>query len=569
MNKTVRLVALIIALPIGLWGQVCNLPNAIEKLSVNNIEAFIPNSGDLFTDFANGRFTPKQSNISNPPSTIYTTGLWIAGVDPGGNLKLAANTYRNSSNAPGDYWSGPLDFSTNLTPSECNQWNRLFRATYREIQAFLGDPSVKGNPSAAIAAYKNIMGWPGRGNPYFEQIWGFKLPQNRSLAPFYDADWDGVYNPMQGDYPVVAIRNIPGFVADEMLWCVYNDVGAGQPHGSGGAPLRMEVQQMAWAFDCPDLPVLNNTVFTQHRLTYMGSERLDSCYIGFWSDLDLGCPGDDNIGCNPALNTFFAYNTDAVDGLVGASCDGAPTFGSSLPIQSVTFLNASLDNFLPWVFTRQFTGLNINGPVPAYNMMTGRWPNGVPLTKGGSGYDISSANLTNHGFPGDPGDPAAWSMCTANVLRDDCRAVATHKIGQIEPGQIDELITAWTHHPNVPSPCKLGNVLNDVGFLHNFYDRGFKPQVSTACGPLSAHAPEAGALALYPNPVSDWLVLEYEALRPVAIHCFDAAGRLVAQVSNPEPGRTQINTGGWPVGCYAVQVTTNTGRIAKTVVVQR
>lgn len=544
----------------------CTSPSFQMELLANNIKARILNSGDLFTDRYYGQFTP--GGAAGKASTIYTAGLWIGGVDPGGNLKLAANTYYSPENQ-GDFWSGPLNDDGTATLDDCKRWDWIFMARYDRIQAFLADASVQSNPDAAIAKYREIMSWPGRDNPYFAGIRGFELPSGRELAPFFDADGDGRYDPLQGDYPVVALRGIQPFTADAMMWCVFNDVGNGQPHGSRGNTLQVEVQQMAWAFHCPDEPVLENTIFTAHKIINKSAEQLDSCAVGLWVDFDLGCPDDDYVGCNPALNTFFAYNQDKLDGSQGIACNGVATFGDRPPVQSVTLLNKPLDKFVPLLYIQQFIGFDVSGPVPYYNMMTGRWPNGVPLTQGGNGYNPNTAAApVSHVFPGDPGNPAEWSMCSTPTFNGDRRTVGATAIGRLAPGGITELVTAWTHHPYEAAPCHLGSTFEDVQYLHRLYENNFRPE-QPVCNALAVRDVRMERFEMAPNPTSGLLTISYPNQQPLRIRIADSAGRLVQEISAPNDSSTRIDTRDWPPGLYSVQLITTQGRIARPLVVLR
>lgn len=341
----------------------------------------------------------------------------------------------------------------------------------------------------------------------------------------------------------------------------------GRP-GSGGKTLQVEVQQTAWAFDCPDQPELNNSIFTAHKITNRALEVLDSCAVGIWADFDLGCPEDDFVGCNPALQTFFAYNQDKIDGSLGASCNGAITFADQPPVQSVTFLNKPLEKFVPLLFIQQFIGFDVNGPLPYYNMLTGRWPNGVPLTAGGTGYNPNGGTPVSHVFPGDPSLPNAWSMCTAAAFNGDRRTVASTKFGRVAPGETIELVTAWTHHPYYAAPCNLGNTFEDVAFLHHFYDNDFHLD-QPACGVLGAREADSGAFSLSPNPVSGLLSIDYPNLQVLAIRCFNASGQLVLEQLAPPSEKSLVDTQTWQAGFYHVQLLTSKGYLISKVVVMK
>jgi len=177
----------------ALFSQLpCPPATANLVLSGNEIRARIRANGNLFSD---GLFQYNVNpNIGVNPSTIYRANLWFGGVDPAFNLKLSASDYGAGFSA------GPLDNNGMTSSGVCDNWDRVFRVYGSDVAAFFANlPVLATDPTAAIAQYKDIMGWPGWGNPYFLEVWGFDLPASITpLAPFFDKNQDGVYNPLQG-----------------------------------------------------------------------------------------------------------------------------------------------------------------------------------------------------------------------------------------------------------------------------------------------------------------------------------------------------------------------------------
>ncbi len=554
-----------------LEGQICTSPQSAVDITGKKVRARILNGGDLFTDFNKGQFIPNPIAVGGNPSTIFAAGLWVGGVDPGGNLKLAAATYRN----PGgnDFWAGPLDQNGITDPVSCSNWDRLFRVTRARLEAFQQQlPLFQNDPAAAIAQYPDIMGWPAYGNPFFAQVWGFDLP-NQSLAPFDGFDNDAFYNPLKGDFPAVRLEGKPAFVPGEIIWCVFNDQGAGAIHtNSNGTPVQIEVQLTAWVFNCTEFSALDRTVFTSHKVINKALERLDSTFIGLWVDLELGCGVDDYTGCQPELESFFAYNADATDGQPAAFCfNGTTTFADNPPVQSITFLNTSLDKFMGY----NGNGVGVVPPGASdpqlsneyYNYLTGRFRDGTPLTATGSGYnpDIPAALPTDFAFPGNPADLDAWTMCTANIPLGDRRVIGAHQFGSMNPGTARELTAAWTAHLNDQLPCNLGNTFVEVQALHAAYANGFNGH----CAIVATQTPEKPGFNLAPNPASGAVRVQYGDLEVRAIHLFGADGRLLRRWHQPGIEETSLDLSGLTAGMYTVQVLTAQGSFARKVCVVR
>jgi len=88
----------------------CSPGSGRTDLDLNNVRALIFTSGDMWWDLNNSAKyeVPKGSNRHS----AFASALWIGGVDNGGNLKVAAMTYRQTGN---DFWPGPLKPKTNQT----------------------------------------------------------------------------------------------------------------------------------------------------------------------------------------------------------------------------------------------------------------------------------------------------------------------------------------------------------------------------------------------------------------------------------------------------------------------
>ncbi len=559
---------------LALHAQPCTNPQSQIDIHGNNIRARLLNGGDLFWDFSDAQFLPNYQAGQANPATIFAGSLWIGGIEPAGNIKLAAVTYR--SDGKPDFFAGPLDPDGFTTATACSNWDRHFKVTGAEIDAFLKDlPNISGNPQLAVSKYPAVMGWPARGNAYFAGIHGFDLPfAPQALAGFYDADSDGVYNPLQGDYPAVQLQMGIIFVPAEIVWCVFNDQGAGASHASsGGAPFPAEVQLTAWAFNCGDQPVLNNTLFTSHKIIYRGVEPVDSCFIGIWTDFDIGCYTDDYLGCNPELHCYYGYNTDAVDGGSGMDCPSPagniPTFGALPPVQSVTFLSRSLDKFIPVL-----NSVNVSPPsgttdpiavLEFYRYLTGYWRDGSPLTYGGLGWNTAGA-VTNHAFPDDPADPNGWSMCTAGLPSYDQRGLGIHKVGALAPGQIEEMVTAWTYHPFMDAPCSVGNAFADIESLHTHFANKF----TGVCSPLtSLRNLSAADFSITPNPTTDEVTIQFQGLSVTEIRLMSNDGRVLQSIYRPHGETVALNLSGIPAGIYFIQVSGEQGRAIRKLVVER
>lgn len=386
----------------SLYAQFCEESTATNYIQANRLKAAIRNAGDLFTDGQNAQFTTPLGNSTTQEGTaIYSAGLWLGGYNTGGNLHAAAQTYRQAGN---DFWAGPIDAATGDVDSlTCARFDQVWHVSLVDVMALLEDYYADGVVNQPIPPA--LLAWPGRGNPHYPSLFGFALP-NQDLAPFFDRNSDGIYNPASGDYPVFEHGN-PNAMANELAWCVFNDKAA--PHTVTDIRyMGIEVQLTAYAFNCAQgADVLKDVIFTRHRII----NRSNNDYIGFRAglhvDFDLGCSDDDYVGTDASLNTIYAYNADYTDGYTGC---GQTAYGANPPVVSVTFLNQQLRKSIYNLASTLSPLGHPRDPNPAfdyYNLLGGNWVAGHPLTYGGTGWDTMSVNVTDFVFPNYPSDTAA------------------------------------------------------------------------------------------------------------------------------------------------------------------
>jgi len=331
----------------------CNRSNREIDLMINNVQCRLQVGGDIWWDRNNGRYiVPKVPVGSELPevSSIFAGGVWIGGIDPGGNLKVAASAYGNGGV---DYFAGPLDFETGLTDDViCQQWDQFFTVTGADVlKSIRGweQALADGREFKIDSVPDAVRYWPGQGNIYFEDEYGFKLPEtDAGLGNFWDQDDDKIYSPEKGDFPVIDIRGCEPasrkvaqeLVPDEMIYWIYND--AGNTHEeSGAAQIRMEVQVQAFAYATNN--EINDMTFYRFKLINRAREDIRETYFAMWVDPDLGCFTDDYSGCDVGRSLAYTYNADEIDGTSGENCDtGIPTYGSNVPLIGTDYFRGPL-----------------------------------------------------------------------------------------------------------------------------------------------------------------------------------------------------------------------------------
>lgn len=488
------------------WRAACIRPTTQITMEVNNVRARLLTGGDIWniSPTQGGYIVPKPAPGQLPVSAIYAGGVWIGGRDRAGNTKLSGVTYRSDGT---DFFAGPLDINGTTDKEVCDNWDRFFtvaginvRNHYNKVIKF----KETGVPIDCDSIPEDVRYWPGQGNPYWREKFTFNLP-DQPLGAFWDDDQDNIYDPCNGDFPLIDIRGCEPdnigeakeLIPDQMIFWIYNDNGGPQTL-SGPSTIQMEVQVQSFAYSTND--EINDMTFYRYKLINKAAEDLRDCYFSMWIDPDLGCSEDDFIGCDISRSLAIVYNQDAVDGNNGSSCDGTNTYGTEIPIIGMDYFRGPLG---PKVFKRDamgvpvldangnkileepepFTGQQdtlvelgmtsftyherqIGGSFPPattdpqrgredgfYNYIRGFWRDGTPLTFGGSGYTPGSADTVRYAFPDDPNKTNGWSMCTANLPIGDRRTLQATGPLLLQPGATNELILGVVFVPDVDYPC--------------------------------------------------------------------------------------------------------------------
>ena len=117
-----------VASPSGIAADQCLPATGQIDLDFNNIRAKILGGGDMWWDLAsNPRYEiPKGSR----KHSLFASSVWVGGIDAGGQLKVAAQTYRQTGN---DFWPGPLDKNAEVTKQICEKYDNHWKITKKEL----------------------------------------------------------------------------------------------------------------------------------------------------------------------------------------------------------------------------------------------------------------------------------------------------------------------------------------------------------------------------------------------------------------------------------------------------
>jgi len=434
----------------GKVSAACSQSGSRIDLDLNNVRTKILGGGDMWWDLNDVKYEiPKDSK----KHSLFAGSLWIGGISQGSNLKVAAMTYRQTGN---DFWPGPLDVTNAAAEAQiCSQYDRHYVITRKEVEEFHAAFLEKG---AAAPVPASIDGWPA-----FDRYGNANITQ--PLAPFFDYDQNGEYNPSGGDYPGYSLRGEMGnckteaqLFGDRTLWWVFNDKGNIHTE-SKGAQVGLEVHAQAFAFATND--EINNMTFYQYQIFNRSSDLLNECYLGMWVDPDLGNPNDDYIGCDVGRGLGFCYNGDADDEGNGENHYGlnppaigidyfqgplADADGIANPLSETNngtgFGDNIVDNerlgmekFMFYKNLNNSTEGNPNNTADFYNYLQGKWIDNNPITYGGSGH-LSSTTFCNYMFPWDT-DPANPGNPWYQTAQSDGRFIHSSGVFTLKPGAVN------------------------------------------------------------------------------------------------------------------------------------
>lgn len=482
----------------------CSPATGLEYMRLNNVSALIETGGLLWQDRSR-TVSAYEVPIGSEDFYLFAGGIWCGGYDPAGQLKLAAQKFGVAR----DYWAGPLTVTpgtgnlaigrldygaAEIDPEVCAEYDQFYSITRAEVAEFRAYYACENDPDCdATEDFPNytipssILNWPAHGD--------VGKNQDFYLAPFYDADQDGIYNPQNGDYPWYDLdrtndcrtnRQVTLF-GDFTLWWVFNDKG--NVHGeSGGDPIGMEIRSQAFGFTTND--EINNMTFYNYQMINRATQRLTETYFSVYADADIGFADNDYVGCDVARGVGYAYNGTAVDaggnnaiganpGAIGIDFfegpyqdndgldnplttdiqlalaeDGIPYEGLGIGYGDEVIDNERLGMKRFVYYVRQDLAQNWGQdptslvPIEFYNYMAGRWRDNTPFTYGGDGH--AGAVETKYCFPGDsdpyfwstggvPVTPAEWTDASAGNQPSDRRFLQVAGPFTLEPGALNNI----------------------------------------------------------------------------------------------------------------------------------
>ncbi len=508
-----------------------------DYLDQNNIRARIQACGIQFWPGAAPFGQPAVASEFEFPkgsglNTVFSSSIWVGGLDETGSLKLAAERYRQIGL---DFWTGPLsrtETSLSVDPTTAVKWNNVWKLTKSEVQYHMEHFGDEGYQMS-----HDIATWPAHGDVV--------LNQPEYLAPFVDVDANGKYEPMAGDYPLIR--------GDQCVYFIVNDLRAHTE--SGGSPLGLEIHVMAYEITEDESTPLNNSLFFNYKIFNRSDTTYHDTYIGLFTDFDLGYARDDYVGCDVARGAYYGYNGDSIDG-----DGGSGTYGSDIPAQGIVILGGPTmdangvddpdgmcdesingvgfgdgiaDNerygMQKFIYFNNGGSFHQSDPQDAseyYTFMQGIWKDGTTMEYGGNGHVSTGAYgpASSFMFPGmsdpcfwgtggiEPFGPVDWTENSAGNEPEDRRGLSVMGPFTFEPGTMEMVdmvyVSAFAEEGKtaVETLMSFVDVVKDAYYLNPTY---FATQWLGL--PEEREDSDNDQLKIYPNPVLDMLTIIYEA----------------------------------------------------------
>lgn len=469
----------------------CTPATTATDLDINNIKLLVQTGGDMWWDLTNPKFeVPKESGRHS----MFAGALWLGGKDVSGQLKVAAQRYRAGGNV--DYWTGPLSTENfDIDPATCAAYDRHFSTTRIDVKRFAqwyeagildaeNGTNTQSDDFPDYAPPTIMYEWPAHGrnyDPYNEDFY---------LAPFYDRNGDGLYNPNDGDYPGYELNSSEtecgdrrtNVYGDQNLWWVFNDKGNVHTE-TGSNSIGMEIRAQAFSFATND--EVNNMTFCNYELVNRSSFTLTETYFGVFCDPDLGGANDDFVGCDVNRGLGYCYNGDDND----LDDQGAAGYGTNPPAIGIDFFEGpyqdadGIDNekgigpgealngvgYGDGVIDnerfgmRRFVWFNRTGASCCtdpdqgseyYQYLRSYWKDGARMVFGGTGHPNSGGTMeADFMFPGnsdplhwgtqgaDPGyaDPRGWTEDAEGNTPADRRFIQSAGPFTLLPGSVNDI----------------------------------------------------------------------------------------------------------------------------------
>lgn len=431
---------------------------------------------------------------------------------------------------------------------------------------------------------KNQIYIISRDDPPFSDSWQLYKYATLLNAPFYDGDFDGVYNPVDknnnGKWD--EDEDAPEILGDLTTWCVFNDAVPSYLRAVPINPLGIEIQQSIFSFNENENNQPDEKIYIRHRLINRGtvSEVLDSVIYSFFIDPDIGQEYfNDYVSTDTTLNLVYSYSGRETDFGNNPPASGVAILqGPPVFIPGKTFIDNNSDKiFQPEIDIAIDTAVLKNGSGISAKKIPGAMNGNITASYtflyGSSNPTVSifrynQQGLNNYGqfinpcsdmwgtvfgsyncneinpifhYSGNPVIPDGWVMTIPNDIRY-LISVGKFQLKKDEPVDIWGVYVAGR---GVDSLDSITELKKNVQSAKKFYDEfPINPERKP---PVIILPNEYVLYQNYPNPFNSGTKIKFEipSRENVKLKLYDVTGREVATLLNETK----------PAGIYEVLLT--------------
>lgn len=532
-----------------------------DHIDVNNINAVVSPSNVIFQTLAPDTIPYFEANKGSGISTIYTSSFWMAGIRKSDSVYCGSFQSYKSRFIPNSFSTGPLtcisgsgsatkkDYGAATIDSiQKAKWDKVFCITKNEIEEFKHwfacSRDVSCNTAILFPGYtipNSILDWPAHGDvSEFQDFY---------LAPFWDNDADGFYDPTVGDFPCIK--------GDKYCWYIINDRGVDTSRNEMGVEIHVEM----YSFIRDSLNPLNNVIFLGQDIINRSRDTFNDLFVSQFTDFDIGCAQDDYIGSIQSLNSYYGYNGDSID-------DNCPSnfkpYGNYPPAQGVTFLNKTMTSSL---FYNNSTGAfgKPNNIIEAHRIMNGKRRDGT------SQKYYNTTSVTKYAYPYiAPTGMPIWTEHSAGNPAGDRRMLGSVGGFTFTPGDVIEVDLAFTYSRSDSGHLKsVDQLYRDIQVVQAFYNDSIKPCSDSLIGSVSIMENKNDVtFSMFPNPTQNFVTINVDGNSQFDLKIIDIQGKTILIKKQINSAET-IDLTHLISGIYLVQINDKNGATAvKKLIVQ-
>lgn len=534
-----------------------------RTLDINQVEALILGRNNKHWDILS-TWVPRYKVPKNQSASAgFANSIWIAGLDNANTLHISANTYRQNG---ADFWPGPLD-TTNAQAYNGSGFNKIWKVSCSDINQFV---TAYNNGSVTANTYPvpvDMQNYPAKGTGNYM----------RNMAPFHDANNDGQYNVMDGDYPKIR--------GHQQILSIFNDNYSAHTE-TKGLPMGIEVHERSYAYNDPNLPdsmkAVNYSTYYHYTIFNRSNTFYHDVYLSCWSDVDLGNYTNDYVGSDSVAQFAYCYNGTPTD----PGIQGSPGYGNKLPVvsQSLIYTDCStdgIDNNQNGTIDEQGETFRINkvtyynnnvgtfntattnpdSAIHYYNYQKGIWKNGWPFVYGWNAFPPTATTtpLANYVYSGNPQTQTGWTETTANNVPGDRRYIMTSGPFNFPPNTKIE----WGYAIVFSSDTSVANTISSFNTVVKrdvknavYYDKqNNQPQCQPPILLSVGEKKDDLKVSLYPNPGKDRLTLLFNKnMSYTTVSINNILGEIVKTERMNGTYETTLNTSDLPLGVYTISI---------------